>query len=121
MFDDRTKGELMATSTTGVSAVSNRADIDAGARVHRRISPQAGHALEILGHAIEYLIDEYVHDGGSFSDGDPRLEAIEILMSLNRQAYFACPEVPTLRERLRAWLHHSSAARNTDTSTRLSS
>ena len=30
----------------------------------RRISPEAGHALELLGHAIEYLTDELVYEGG---------------------------------------------------------
>ena len=76
-----------------------------GVRRRRSISPEAGHALEILGHAIEYLADEYVHEGGSFCADDPRLEAVQLLMALNRQVYFACPEVPTLRERIRAWLH----------------
>jgi hypothetical protein len=122
VFDAQTKDEFMAISTTGIPAVPVQAIAAIGvrARVRRRISPQAGHALEILGHAIEYLTDEYVHEGGTFSAGDPRLEAIQILMSLNRQVYFACPEVPTLRERIRAWLHRGSAAGKTDTSTRFS-
>ena len=71
----------------------------------RRISPQAGHALEILGHAIEYLTDEYVHEGGLLSAHDPRLEAVQLLMARNREIYFACPEVPTLSDRIRSWLH----------------
>jgi len=33
------------------------------------------------------------------------LEAVRILMALNRQVYFECPEVPTLRERCRTLLH----------------
>ncbi len=32
--------------------------------VRRRTTPEAGFALEILGHAIEYLADEYVHEAG---------------------------------------------------------
>jgi hypothetical protein len=71
----------------------------------RRISPEAGHALEILGHAIEYLADEYVNEGGSFSAHDPRLEAVQLLMARNREIYFACPEVPSISDRLRSWLH----------------
>jgi hypothetical protein len=70
----------------------------------RRITPQAGHALEILGHAIEYLTDEYVHEGGSLSAGDGRVKAVQLLMALNRQVYFECPEVPTFGERCRALL-----------------
>ncbi|MGB6742361.1 MAG: hypothetical protein WBE38_01805 [Terracidiphilus sp.] len=70
-----------------------------GPKVRRRISPQAGRALEILGHAIDYLTDEYVHHGGEFRPGDPELDAIELLMAANRAIYFECPRIPTLRER----------------------
>ena len=75
----------------------------------RRISFEAGHALELLGHGIEYLTDEYVHDGGDFSAHDPRLEAIQLLMALNRQIYFECPEVPNFGERCLTWLHLRAA------------
>ena len=72
----------------------------------RRINPQAGHALEILGHAIEYLADEFVHEGGgSCGAHDPRVQAIQLLMARNRQVYFACPEIPTFAERCRAFFH----------------
>lgn len=71
----------------------------------RRISPQSGHALEILGHAIGYLTDEFVLDGGSFSAHEPRIEAIQLLIARNRQIYFACPELPTFAERCRALFH----------------
>jgi hypothetical protein len=71
----------------------------------RRINSDAGHALEILGHAIEYLTDEYVHSGKTFSANDPEVRAVQLLMSLNRQIYFECPIVPTLAERLRAFFH----------------
>ena len=70
----------------------------------RSISPEAGRALEILGHAIEYLADEYVHGGKTFSASDPEVKAMQILMAINRQIYFECPLVPTFGERLRAWL-----------------
>ena len=71
----------------------------------RRITPEAGHALEILGHAIEYLTDEFVHDGGSLSPTDNRIKAVQLLMALNRQVYFECPEVPSFAERCRSFLH----------------
>jgi hypothetical protein len=105
------KDGFMATLMTG-SPVPARASAiyptASGVHRRRRMSPEAGHALEILGHAIEYLADEYAHEGGSFSGSDPRLEAIQLLMAVNRQVYLACPEVPTLGERIRAWLqrHH---------------
>lgn len=75
----------------------------------RRISPGSGHALEILGHAIEYLTDEYVHGGGKFCARDPQIKAIQLLMSLNRQIYYECPEIPTLTERCMAWLRQRAA------------
>jgi hypothetical protein len=80
-----------------------------GVMRHRRISPEAGHALEILGHAIEYLTDEYVYAGGSLSTHDAHVEAVQLLMSLNREIYFGCPEVPTLGDRFRALLHPRTA------------
>lgn len=80
-----------------------------GAARPRRISPEAGRALEILGHAIDYLTDEFVHAGGTFSAQDPQVKAVELLISLNRKIYFECPEVPTFAERLRAWMHPRTA------------
>ncbi len=77
---------------------------------YRRIAPQAGRALEILGHAIEYLSDEFVHAGGSLSAHNAQIEAVQLLMAVNRQIYFACPEVPSMGERWRALLHGKAAS-----------
>ena len=70
----------------------------------RRISPAAGHALEKLGHAIEYLTDEFVHSGADFNGRNEQLAAVRILMALNREVYFACPEIPTIGERFQGLL-----------------
>jgi len=70
----------------------------------RRINPQSGRALELLGHAIEYLSDEFALAGDTLSAQDGRVQAIQLLMALNREIYLACPVVPTLGERLRALL-----------------
>lgn len=75
-----------------------------GRRHRRRIAPQSGRALEILGHAIEYLSDEFMHGRGSLSAHDAQVEAVQVLMAANRQIYFACPEVPTMGERWHALL-----------------
>jgi hypothetical protein len=75
----------------------------------RRISPEAGHALEILGHAIEYLADEFICAGGSVSARDAQVQAVQLLMSRNREIYFGCPQVPTLADRFRALLHLGTA------------
>ncbi len=94
----------MAATTTTVFPVS----VSAGARRstryvrsnrRRRINPNAGRALEILGHAIEYLTDEYVHCGGLPPYCNDQLETVQLLMALNREIYFDCPEVPTIWER----------------------
>jgi hypothetical protein len=95
----------MAASMTTEFAVPVSTPASTTARVQsnrpRRITPQAGRALEILGHAIEYLTDEFVHQGIAMSPGNPQLEAVQLLMSLNRQVYFECPETPTLSQRFR--------------------
>ena len=99
----------MAASTTTsfpvpTSASAQTATSDCLKR-RRSIDPQAGHALEILGHAIEYLTDEFIHEGGSFSANNSQLQAVQLLMALNRQIYFECPEVPPLSRRLMSFLH----------------
>lgn len=66
--------------------------------VRRKIGPEAGRALEMLGHSIDYLVDESAHRGLLASHGDA--EAIQLLMALNRQIYFACPCVPSFGARL---------------------
>lgn len=72
----------------------------------RRIGEQEGRALEKLGHAIDYLIDEFVFEYNNVPEWcrRGRIESIQILMSVNRQIYFSCPEVPTLRNRILAIL-----------------
>jgi hypothetical protein len=75
----------------------------------RRITPEAGHALEILGHAIEYLADEFVHSGDTLSPRNGQLEAVQLLMARNRQVYYECPEVVTVGARLRSMLHLRAA------------
>ena len=75
----------------------------------RRITPEAGRALDILAHAIEYLTDEFAHQGLAYSAKDEQLQAVQMLMALNRQVYFDCPEMPTLGERCRAFFHRRAA------------
>jgi hypothetical protein len=99
----------MAATTTTSFAVPATVPAARTASVHigrrRRITPEAGRALEILGHAIEYLTDEFVQDDRAFSAKNEQLQAVQLLMALNRQVYFECPEIPTFAERCRALLH----------------
>ena len=92
---------MAASATTGFTIPASAPAASAlPLRSRRRhITPQAGRALEILGHSIEYLTDEFVHRGGSFTAHDEQLEAVQLLMALNRQVYYECPEVRTLGER----------------------
>lgn len=102
----------MATSATaGFSArVSSAAGtVPLRRKCRRSISPQAGRALELLGHAIEYLADEFIHEQGEFTSRNPQIKAMQILMALNRQVYFECPEVPSLTERFRSLLRRRAA------------
>jgi hypothetical protein len=98
---------MAASATTGFTIPASAPAASAlPLRSRRRhITPQAGRALEILGHSIEYLTDEFVHRGGSFAAHDERLQAVQLLMALNRQVYYECPEARTLGERCRALLH----------------
>jgi hypothetical protein len=100
---------MAATSTTSILTSAPATFMSSAPSKCRRISPRAGHALEILGHAIEYLTDEFVHEGASFSSENTQLQAVQLLMSLNRQIYFECPEMSSLSERLRAFLHLRAA------------
>ena len=75
--------------------------------VRRRLSPEGGRALEVLGHAIEYLADEYAvdpKDKGPLGSADPRVEAIQILKALNRAVYFSGTELEPFFRRMRRWL-----------------
>ena len=77
------------------------------ARGRRHIPPLSGYALEKLGRAIEYLTDEYIHEGCERGLSGSRVEAIQLLMSLNREVYYECPLVPRMSQRIREFLRHA--------------
>lgn len=72
--------------------------------VRRTISQTHGRALEILGHAIEYLEDELSEEGFRAFDKIASVQAIEILKARNREIYFSCPITPLMTDRLMAIL-----------------
>ena len=98
----------------GESLVQVAPAVQAGSNRLRRIDFTSGRALEILGHAIEYLTDEYVHRGGSLQANDAEVQAIQLLMALNRKIYYECPEVPTIAERLISFLRSLGGAAKPD-------
>jgi hypothetical protein len=83
----------MATSMTTDFSLSVAHPIVANARVR----------------AIEYLTDEFVHSGGTMSPRNAQIEAVQLLMGLNRQVYFECPEITTMGDRIRSMLHLHAA------------
>jgi hypothetical protein len=67
----------------------------------RRSTREQGRALEILGHAVEYLVDSRLRlVPGTHSDE----LAVQMLMRLNREVFAECAEVVSLKLRLRGWL-----------------
>lgn len=64
----------------------------AAGRPRRRPTPEQGAALECLGHAVEYLIDESLLSGDSI---DPNItEAVQLLSAASREVYLSCVETP---------------------------
>jgi hypothetical protein len=102
------KDKFMASFTTTVfpaaTATGKVMQVSERTRQRRSIDQQSGRALVILGHAIEYLADEFVHEGGTFTANRGQVEAIQILMAVNRQIYLACPEAPTFGQWLSSTL-----------------
>jgi hypothetical protein len=69
----------------------------------RRGNQLQGRALEILGHAVEYLVDSrmfMIDQPSTRADS----EAVQILMLLNRQVFAECAEVTPPTRRLRHWI-----------------
>jgi hypothetical protein len=97
---------MAATTITGFSIMASASAVPiAHERTNRRITPQAGRGRVLLAHAIEYLTGEYVQTDLSYSARNEQLEAVKLLMALNRQVYFECPEVPSFSERCRELLY----------------
>jgi hypothetical protein len=71
--------------------------------LRRRANQLQGRGLEILGHAVEYLVDSrmfMVDQPSTRADA----EAVQILMLLSRQVFAECAEVTPPTRRLRSWI-----------------
>jgi hypothetical protein len=74
--------------------------------VRRHLSREGARAIEILGHAIEYLADEWAIDPASrgyLGNLDPRVEAIQLLKAHNRDIYLSGTEIQPPLRRIRRW------------------
>src|ERR1700722_6826634 len=69
----------------------------------RRLTATQGRAIEILGHAIEYLVDSRLAVADEFCSPAAQ-EAIQLLSRANREVYLAGPEVRPGRGRVVRWL-----------------
>jgi hypothetical protein len=70
-------------------------------QIRRRSTREQGRALEILGHAVEYLVDSRLRlVPGTHSDD----LAVQMLMRLNREVFAECAEVVSFKWKLRGWL-----------------
>jgi hypothetical protein len=70
--------------------------------IRRRAGMREGVALEVLGHAIEYLIDSrmfLVNEPHTPAEAD----AVQILSRCSREVFVACPAVVSIGQRIRMW------------------
>lgn len=65
--------------------------------VRRRTTPQQGRALEILGHAIEYLVDSRLFDQWQ-TPADAA--AVHLLMERSRAVFADCAEIVPWHQRV---------------------
>jgi hypothetical protein len=71
-------------------------------QARRKVTAKAGRAMTLLAHALEYLSDECAIGDDTEPSFRARLEAIALLMALNRGIYLECPQTPTAAARCRA-------------------
>lgn len=69
----------------------------------RRPAPVQGHALSTLAHAIEYLIDSRIREGGTSDDEN---QAIRLMMACSRAVFDECSVHKPMTQRVGQWLSH---------------
>ncbi len=78
--------------------------------IRRRPAPVQGYALSTLAHAIEYLIDSRIREGGTT---DSENEAIRMMMACSRAVFDECALHKPISQRVGQWLsqrlRHSEA------------
>jgi hypothetical protein len=77
------------------------------AAVRRRPNRIQGQALELLGHAIEYLVDSRaVNANGNRIEYNR--DAVELLSRSSREIFDGCEVVVPFSDRLKQWMYGSS-------------
>lgn len=93
---------LFVTPTEVLASYPNTRSHGRREQIARRPTPQQGIALEILGHAIEYLVDtNFYHQR---SEVPCVKEAIAILKQSNREVFAEAPEVVPAGTRAVHWI-----------------
>jgi hypothetical protein len=75
----------------------------------RQVPASTSRGLSLIGHAVEYLAEEFLRDSVPPSAHNERLQAIQLLMDLSQQIYLECPEVPVFAERCRIFVRSLAA------------
>lgn len=80
------------------------------AGIARRPGREQGMALEVLGHAVEYLIDSRMFlTQAPYTRAEQ--EAVQMLMSSSREVFEDCAPVVPLRTRAAIWLQRAFLGR----------
>ncbi len=90
-------------SQSNVVAMPKAASAERARLVRRRPTREQGQGLEVLGHALEYLVDTRMfvyREPNTKADA----EAIHILSRCSREVFATCAEVVPVRQRVKAWL-----------------
>ena len=90
----------MAAATTTNVAFHDPSRAASAVRISTRnfsMTREAKRARTILGHAIEYLTEEFVRESTPLSVRQDLLMAVGVLMSLNREVHSECRIEPTFR------------------------
>ena len=69
----------------------------------RRPNQEQGTGLELLGHAIEYLLDSRALVSGQRRP-EPDSQALQLLKHSSRDLFACCAEVVPLKDRMERWL-----------------
>lgn len=75
-----------------------------GSSVRRQGNVEQGKALEVLGHAVEYLVDSQMFRSGAIDTQDDS-EATSILMRLSREVFNECTLSAPMKMQVFQWIN----------------